>query len=70
MTHNIASLDDIVHCNACGQKNRVPVTDSTDLPDGKKLICGACKADLDFTEADIIDDDDELDALDDEAAQP
>ncbi|MBV9493418.1 MAG: thioredoxin [Acidobacteria bacterium] len=33
--------DTIIRCPSCGQANRVP-----DLADGKKAVCGKCKAEL------------------------
>jgi len=46
-------FDDVVTCDTCGQRNRLPAT----LPDGKVAICGRCKGRLD----DVADDDDDDD---------
>ena len=40
-----------IHTCDCGQKNRVP---DTPLAVGKRVICGACKAEL-FGDADDLD---------------
>jgi uncharacterized paraquat-inducible protein A len=47
--------EDIVICDACGQKNRLPFH----LPAGKKAVCGGCGSDLD--DAEIVDDQDDDD---------
>jgi hypothetical protein len=52
----------IVECMFCDQKNRVP----DEVPEGKKVICGACKADLDDDEDEDLDDDESDDDEDDE----
>jgi hypothetical protein len=55
----------IIECAYCSKKNRVP--DDCDIPDGKKLICGACKSDLIHDdEDDDLDDDDNTDEDDDQ----